>query len=412
MSQSETAWGGWRSERAAWLCAPLLSCMLAQPVLAQPAPNAVHVRMTSDCASMAAEQLLLEEVRMRVPEQTSLQRVESELTRWHLAWEWDAAAGCQLTLSDTEPMIALPLSVNASPKQIREAAVRVAWFITTTQPRLAGPEDLVAPAAPATLPTIPAQQARVGFVQAPGQVLPVIPKAAASQAELVTPSPRAESALKLAPSPAPSVLGSLSGTLSSWRDASPGLLESLHELGTAPPQATLFGRKMPLGGWTELGMESTNFDQRGAILLTAGGGVLLADQFSLGLEYQHLANTVVVDDNWFDDGTVGELDLKQAGMVWRMLFRPEKLLKLSLGGALLGGRLKVTRISVGDVTTQRDLIVSSALRFGGVIDLLPWLQASAQLNYHFPLVLGSSQILTTQEYSGISAGLGLTLRLF
>ena len=184
--------------------------------------------------------------------------------------------GCQLALSDAAPapVVQIPLSVEARPEQIREAAVRVAWFISTSAPK-ARPEQPVDAVASVESPLPKPSEEEDPFAVSdpdalgaePGSELPEFPvskkpdvselpefPSARTGAEVaVSPSPVSmrsdEVALTLREPGHPSVLRSLSSTLAGWRDTSPELFGTLEELGTDPPPAYVMGKPVPLGGY-------------------------------------------------------------------------------------------------------------------------------------------------------------------
>lgn len=430
----------WRVMCASGACLLVLSGVASErEALAQQPPVSVFVRVASDCASLAAEQMLLEEVRMRIPEQTKLRRSGASDAPWHLTWDTKDDVGCQLALSDAAPapVVQIPLSVEARPEQIREAAVRVAWFISTSAPkaRPEQPVDAVASVeSPLPKPSEEEDPLAVSGPDAlgaePGSELPEFPvskkpdvsefpefpSARAGAEVAVSPSPVSmrsdEVALTLREPGHPSVLRSLSSTLAGWRDTSPELFGTLEELGTDPPPAYVMGKPVPLGGYVSVLTEATSFDNSGAFLLSLDGGVILNERFMLGVVYQRLMNSIDVDNNWVEGERLGTLSMNQVGMSGAYIFRPKNFISVSVGSTLTIGNMSATRFDQGNELRESAKFVGSQLNAQAFMEFLPWLDAGVGLNYHYPLVLGNSQVLTLEEYNGLSVLLNLRLRIF
>jgi len=428
----------WRAMCALCACMLVLSGVASErEALAQQPAASVFVRVASDCASLAAEQMLLEEVRMRIPEQTKLRRSGANDAPWHLTWDDKNELGCQLALSDAapNPVVQIPLSVEAEPEQIREAAVRVAWFISTSVPkaRPEQPVDAVA-SVESPLPKPPEEDplaiAGPGDSETPGEELPEFPVSKKPDVSELPefPSPRVGTEVAVSPSPVsmrsdevaltlrepghPSVLRSLSSTLAGWRDTSPELFGTLEELGTDPPPAYVLGRPVPLGGYVSVLTEATSFDNSGAFLLSLDGGVILNERFMLGLVYQRLMNSIEVDNNWVQGERLGTLSMNQVGMSGAYIFRPKSFMSISVGSTLTVGSMSATRFDQGNELRESAMIVGSQLNAQAFMEFLPWLDAGVGLNYHYPLIMGNSQVLTLEEYNGLSVLLNLRLRIF
>jgi len=434
----------WKERMGRVMCL-ISACALALSVVgvggaahAQQPPSSVYVRIASDCASLAAEQMLLEEVRMRIPEQTRLRRSGASEAPWHLIWDSEDELGCQLSLSDAtpDPVVAIPLTVNSEPGKIREAAVRVAWFISTSIPeeREALPVDAVA-SVESPLPKTGNPEVIPALDEQPGSELPEFPTSRQPDVSELPefPSPRAGVGAGISPAPSsagglsasssnelaltleepghPSVLRSLNSTLSTWRKASPGLFGTLSDLGTDPPPAYVLGEPVPLGGYMGVTTELTSFDNSGAFLLSLDGGLIFNERVMLGLVYQRLMNEIDVDDNW-SEGELGELSMTQMGVSGAYIFRPRDFMSVSVGSALTVGNMHATRFEQGQANTRHAMFVGSQVNAQAFMEFLPWLDAGVGLNYHFPLIMANSQVLTLDEYNGLSVLFNLRLRIF
>jgi hypothetical protein len=147
-------------------------------------------------------------------------------------------------------------------------------------------------------------------------------------------------------------------------------------------------------------------------LLSLDGGVILNERFMLGLVYQRLMNSIEVDNNWVQGERLGTLSMNQVGMSGAYIFRPKSFMSISVGSTLTVGSMSATRFDQGNELRESAMLVGSQLNAQAFMEFLPWLDAGVGLNYHYPLIMGNSQVLTLEEYNGLSVLLNLRLRIF
>ena len=381
----------------------------------------VRVEVEPDCATLEAERLLIDEVRVRLPEGVSLrQGAGADPARWRLRWGWRAETGCQLVLTDGEPVLELGLAASAEPDRIREAAVRVAWFVTSAPPDPPAPSAPRERAArPEQLPTIP----RPEELGEPASPLPSIPEpAAAAQPALASAGApaSASSAMTVGPPPRDSVLQSLSVTLASWRGRSPGLFGALGRLGSHPPQVSMFGSPTTVGANLSLTTNTTRLSGVPAWLMTARAGAILDERLSIGLAYKGLTTTVLTEDGWHGNARTpqgaetfagdAQLRLHVGGLDVEYIWWPEEMINLSTSATLYGGWLGAEHLD--NEGSYGTLLLMSELQGQLLMDLTPWLQTGLGFSWRAPLIQGNDRILGAQELRGFSGTFTVRLKVF
>lgn len=124
----------------------------AQGVVSAP----VEVQVATACGGARGRARLVEELRLRVE---GLRTVEPDasaqdaLTRWVVRWAQDARGDCVMTLADERSVVVvLPLKADSPASALGEATVRVAWFVSTIEPRQAPAPVLAPPREPFSAP--------------------------------------------------------------------------------------------------------------------------------------------------------------------------------------------------------------------------------------------------------------------
>jgi hypothetical protein len=266
----------------------------------------VSLDVAGECAGPRGASTLREEVRLRLPPGSTLGR-KVEGAAWALEWGPGADGACGLRLSGRGELVVVPLEAMAEDARVREAAVRVAWWITTMEP-----EEPVAPEVEPVPAPEPAPEA------APEPVVeaePVAPAADAGAVEEVA-EPRSKeggreattggkqdavdvlNAELDAPSAAApgeaeemkvkdSVL-QFTESLNGWKDESPELFAELGPAMTQPWALEVFGEQIPARLYFEASPRWSSMGGEAAGGLGVQVGAELAERFDLGLEYQNV----------------------------------------------------------------------------------------------------------------------------
>lgn len=401
------------------------------------APTLVFIQADPSCASAQNTQLFVEELRVRLPEQVSIRQSAPTPTTqawWALAWSPSKAQGaCQLTLSDTEPVVELPLDQRAEPAQIREVAVRLAWFISTTPARAPQPEQ------PKTLPSAQAllEQGEPTPTTTPDpnpapkpqpeptpEPAPEIATPEATQ-EPEEPQPgepkKAVATQKVASTLAPeNFVQEVALRLKLWQNQNPNIFGSLDQKLTPMPE-TVFGDPSTLGLYAGLSTDVTIIQEQPAWVGNVHLGTYLTNRIGLGVSYRNLLSDIRFiheddaplfnDPNNPDEFTspIRQLSLHMMSLDAEYLLFPEENIHIGLGGALGAG----WATSKGVNFKQKDsvAVLSTMLNVNIYYDIMPWVQAGFGLSWRdvYGKNLGA---VGDKQFSGPSGTFTLRVGLF
>ena len=409
------------------------STLVLADARAQDSPRApVYVQIGAPCAqSQAQGQLLIDELRVRLPESTPVLLGSPEIAdtaRWRLSWVEPVAQGpCQLILSDVEPVVTIPLSRDAEPSAMREALVRLAWFISTTPPRAplpsprasleggdkppAGPDQASSLTPPTTLPEDELNP-RPDPSATPPADKPPADKAASVSKTTTTQDADLDQALRAAQQ--------LLAALQSLRVSEPNLFGSLdRSLGPTFPE-TVFGAQSALGVHAGLSSQVTLLNSRPAWLTGAHLGWSYSQQLNLGVSYRGLTsdlrytNTVEVFDPE-DQRTFREqrLDLSwhAAALDADYMLFPDSPVHLTLGLSLGLGYARAYDLNISqDAHAATTYFVMTDLNAHLLYDLAPWMQAGFGLTVRG--VMGDLETLGTGFFSVPAGSFFLRVSLF
>lgn len=380
--------------------------------------------MTStECANAPGQQLLLDELRVRLPQESVVrlgQATPSTAPTWTLRWnKAQPEDRCTLTLSDIEPVVQIPLDQGSEPAAIREAIVRIAWFISTTPARSSAPKAPTSPSAqvePAQTPkpgALPDAQALLDQAQTPTQA-PDKPDQAPAIADKTPPEPIEEPAAKEAPEaqePAPEqpsdstkkaepasagerkksstriaaqatgLADEVLATLQLWRNQTPNLFGSLDQK-LQPLPSTVFGNQSALGLHVGLSTDVTLLQLKPAWIGGVHAGMFITEHITAGVSYQGLMSDLTfVDDQdaplvlegGLIEDRVRELSLHAMSLEAEYILFPDENVHISMA-ASLGVGITSSR----DLNTPRKLnstFLMTTLSGNLLYDIYPWMQA-------------------------------------
>lgn len=414
----------------------LMSGVLASLLLSSTAraddAKSVYVNIEPDCATLKAEELFLEELQVRLPQGTQVIRNGSVPTLWSIHWQWRDDR-CRVELHDYEEVASMPLAANAEPARIREATVRLVWFVTMTTPRepevesepepLASKEEVVEPI---ELPEIPKKVVSASVekseplpdpeIVAAFPVFPVRPRPVAAPARL-DPAPSVAPELSVGAAPRASAATALVVALEDWRDSNPGLYRKLESFSGSAPEATLFGKKRTLGMNLSLTGDMTSVNSVPAWLGSLRVGFLLDERISLGVAYKRLGTTVPSDswdafrappENAFDGE--GRITMEAIGLDTELILMPDNYLSVSLGAALSGTSVAAKAIDSDE--TVRSMMLLAEANAHAFVDVFTWLQAGVGVGYRAPLIQGNDYVVSPKEIRGFSGMFTIRLKVF
>lgn len=374
---------------------------------AAPTSSTLQVRTDTECASPASRVTLIDELRRRLPEHVTLvERAEAPGPEQRdLSWGWQADSGCRLILTDPrEGVVVLPLAADASVESVRQAVVRVVWFMAL-EPAMVEPEaapvvaevEVEEPKLINGLPMIAPRGTGLLSPVAP-VVLPAEPVAVAAANDALTPA-----------TPSNEV----------WRG----------EGGDLYAAGTLFSRDAPLrlelrgverevrfnGGFTT---DITGLNALPAWLFSLRAGARADDRFGVGLSYKWLSTTLLTDRNWaalenpppdaFDEQ--GRMSLHLVGGDAELVMLSMSRLELVGSVGLHLGRIKTTALSgEGEVGSMLVLGEAQTQVLG---DVFPWLKLGMGLGYRAPLLQGNDWVASPRDLRGFSATFTMRVALF
>lgn len=415
--------------RAGIACAATLCVWAWAPGAHAAARDRVHVDLAADCAGLEAGDLLLEEVQVRLPDSVTLVRGADPdaPTPWTLRWAWAPETGCHVMLSDIEPVVEFPLMANASESDIREAAVRVVWFLSMTEPRDPIAESPLKEAAPARLPEIPRRDARMPeipqFPDAGGGEgeMPEIPTARRVEtAPSVETAPGRDAALASSASARPSVLTSLSVTLADWRSSSPGLFETLDRYEEEPFMMSFGARRYPVGLNASFTGNVLTLSGKPAWLVGIRAGAMLDERIGLNVVYQGLTTTVTTSRSIEEGGEATTYDMQDmrlnlGGLEMEYVLWGREFMSISMAASLMAGGVSATGTPEASEETRAfsSFVMTSQLSAQVLLNVLPWLEVGIGAGYRAPIMQGNDQILDPRpDLAGTSGLFTLRLRLF
>ena len=268
----------------------------------------VSLDVAGECAGPRGANTLREEVGLRLPPGSTLGR-KIEGAGWQLEWSPDEGGACGLRLSGHGELVVVPLGAMAEDADVREAAVRVAWWITTMEPEVpvvAEPEVTPEPApesepevavAPPVEDAAPAEEVANEGTKEGGREASTGGKRDAVDvlnAELDAPT-LGRTTEHEPPVIKDSVL-QFTESLNGWKDDSPELFAELGPAMTQPWAVEFMGEEIPAKLYFEASPRWSRMGDVPAMGLGVQVGVELAERFDLGLEYQNMEAELVRQD--------------------------------------------------------------------------------------------------------------------
>lgn len=394
----------------------------------RPTASSLLVRAEPVCASPNTKQILFDELELRLPEALRVTLQERENTAWWLDWtqqEQGVPQSCQLTLRDrSAPLLELPLLTSASPDEVRQAVVRVVWFLSTAAPSEAPRVELDAPPNP-ILPVIPpggAQAVVLGPRQLPA-IRPSLTSTLSSPALGFAPAePESELAAtreeERDATPEQPAVASEDTTALTRTTASAGRSSSAGGLFGRPLQVELLGQRGGVGLYGEVATNLTGLAELPAWMRAARVGISWNDRLGVGLRYKTLSTTVLTDRPWErlsnppPDAFEGEgrLELNLFGLDAEVVALSFRTVSLMARGGMYGGRLVTqARSGQGEV---RSALVMAEVETALLVELFSWAEAGVGLGYRAPLLQGNDWVLSPDELRGASALFMLRIKLF
>lgn len=370
------------------------------PARAQTA--AVHVSFDPECAPERARQTLLSELRLRLGESQPVVESPAPPGAWTLRWGPLPSTPCALALSDTALIAALTLPASADDPQLREAVVRVAWFVTTTTPRAPQPPLEAAAIAQAT------SQAELlaASLTRQSQLLGMRVEAAASAA----PDP--------AQSPDASTWDALSMRMTRWRDSSPELFNT-----TLGPGTRWLGLDQPKHLHASVVMQPTTLGERATWIWSVEAGLTFGRQTRLGLGYTTTSGQQPLQSRLLRSLGTGDqtevlvpttVSLKLGTLGAEYVFFPEAPVQLGLSATLGVGQLNaIYALSEQAINSRRVALMLDA-RVTLYYDLTTWLQLGFGFGQRGISVIGApaGEGLSLPSLGGASGLFALRLILF
>lgn len=452
-------------QRRSGLCLPTLvglATLTCAQVIGVPESSAqetqarVEVMTSTECANAPGQQLLLDELRVRLPQESAVrlgQASPSTSPAWTLRWsKLQPEDSCTLTLSDIEPVVQVPLDQGAEPAAIREAIVRIAWFISTTPARSNAPKVTTSPSAklePAPTPgELPDAQALLEQAQTPTQAPdkepapssadktppePIEAPDAKEEPEVQEPAPEqpSDSTKKAEPASAGGSKKSSTGitaqatgmadevlaTLQLWRNQTPNLFGSLDQK-LQPLPSTVFGSPSSLGLHMGFSTDVTLLQLEPAWIGGVHVGMFITEHITAGLSYQGLMSDLtyvdsqdapLVLESGLTEDRVRELSLHAMSLEAEYILFPDENVHLSLAASLGAG-----------ITSSRDLntprkrnatFLMTTLSGNLLYDVYPWMQAG--FGFSWRDVSGNNlNAVGSETFSGPSGTFLLRIGMF
>lgn len=416
---------------------------------AQETPTRVEVMTSTECANAPGQQLLLDELRVRLPQESVVRLEQATPTAtpsWTLRWDKpQPEASCALTLSDIEPVVQIPLDQGAEPAAVREAIVRIAWFISTTPARLApkSPSAQLEPTAPTDKEPVPGELPDAQALLEQAKEPTPDPATAPDQEPAKTPpqeeqaqqdaakeqpsdsSKKAEPALnasgkKSTPDLADQAAGAASqvlATLQLWRAQTPEIFGSLDQK-LQPMPSTIFGGPSSLGLHMGLSTHVTLLQSKPAWLGGVHLGMFITEHLNAGISYQGLMSdltfidpqdTPLVLEGGFTEDRVRELSLHAMSLEAEYILFPDENVHLAMAASLGGG---VTSSRDLNSPRQRGAMFWMTNLSGNLLyDVYPWMQAG--FGFSWRNVYGSGlNSVGSDNFSGPSGTFLLRIGMF
>lgn len=392
-----------------------LATVWAAPAAAAPTRTALVLKAEAACSESL--EILRDEIRVRLPADVELMPAGDESAGyWTLTWSPGPKGACALELKDIEPIVSLPLAAGAEPDQVRETAVRIAWFVSTTQPQ--APEAPPVPIGPAV--NMAYAGVELGVEDATLQAL-------RASASLTDPS-----RLVVKPEPPPAagdpsaMISEMSATLDAWRSSSPGLFSQRDSLISGDPWVwSVNGVEIPLELQASLFIDSMNVEGEGAFFGGVGVGMRMARRIGLGFSYRRLLNEVrspnvpqPESNNPMEPSNEEEFptfeepaelaDFHVFSMQLDYTLWDAEPWRVGLGVELGGGALE----EESGLPRERRWrpVVMAQIGAQGSYAILPWLHLGLNMGYRGTLSLGSQQY-TPEDLSGFSGMMSIRLDL-
>lgn len=408
-----------RSPHPPALGAAVLAVLLCAPLAAEERSGLgeapVVLTLDASCASVEAGRVLMEELRLRLPPGVELLRAADPRPAWQLAWTRQADA-CALVLSDVEEVAALPLAPDAPAEAMREAVVRVAWFIVTGAPRTPpapSPEQLA----------VRAQDASRGEVWR-AQAVALAAANEAAPAALVLDAPRVQpsgGAVAVMTPQNEGVWEGIASTVSGW------LTWGGDELGISKPSpksTEVLGESIPYSVYVGLTGQVTRFNKVPAWMGGVLGGVLFDRTLGVGVSYQSLSTKVRLENAqvappaeggpWAQD-KLPTLEVDLIGLQVEYNFMPDKRLHANLsaifGAGLMGFEGDVAEMLPEGVSDDPVTLLALDLQAQVLYEALPWLQVGAGFGLRSMQSFGNGYISAAQ-LEGVSGLLMVRAMLF
>lgn len=365
----------------------------------------IIVQAEVECASEESQTQLLEELRLRLPEDIRVETTPSKTPGRTLDWSWQADSGCRLVLRDAQGLIELPLPPEPEAEQLRQAVVRVAWFISMNRESISP----IVPVATATsepveingLPNIPATQLKSKGLLAPpaGPLNTTAANAPLSDDERTR-------------------FESFKNSMSGIRDGSPNLFKKFRDFDEKPLTASFLGEPTVVGGSASISTDLTGINQGTAWLMSARAGVTFGERVGMGLVYKRLTSSVLHDPNWGNlenpppdaFSGLGSIRLNLVGMdVEAVILRRDAWTWRASTGLHMGRMKSVSIDGPGKVTS---ILMLGEIDTQLYLAILPWLEGGVGLGARAPLLQGNDWVASPSDLRSGFMVMNLRVRLF
>ncbi len=375
----------------------------------------VHVAI--ECASEDSNRQLLEELRLRLPEHITIVQYKPDNTRLmfrELSWTWRSEQGCRLVFKDLQGEIELPLPHNPEPEQLRQAVVRVAWFVSMSQEE----EPVAKPR-----PEVVARKTPVVDGKING--MPVIASVDDhSEGQLLAPPQQVARATSDSPTVQPASAGSekevaaFSNVMSNWKLSSPNLFKKFRDFDRQPLKMNVGGDEIDVGANLSLATDLVSLRETQSWLVSGRLGADFGDRFGAGIRYKRLTSTVLQNPNWDrisnppEDAFTGfgQLRLNLLGADVEALLWQKDEWKWRASFAMEMGRLKSRSLDGGSQVTS--FVMFSELQTQVFLAMLPWLDVGVGLGYRFPVMQANDWVAAPAQMRGGLVSMTLRLKLF
>ncbi len=393
------------------------------PVIQSPGPTMLDksdlddelivVEVEIECASDDSYAQLLEELRLRLPEDIKVVTKPTPRAGRMLNWSWNADAGCRLVLHDAQGLIELPLAPEPEAEQLRQAVVRVAWFISMnrdTEGQLS--------IKPATV---------IGRPQ-PREVngLPTIPVSNSEKKGLLSP-PRPQPRETVVMNPSAGKTGSEQGTrfealTGGWRTDSPNLFKKFRNFDEKPLTTSFLGEQAIVGATVSLSGDAMNIEQGAggepAWMGNVRAGMTIDDRVGLGFVYKRLSSSILHDPNWARlenpppdaFSGLGSIRLNLVGMdTEAVILRRDAWTWRAKAGMHMG---RVKSVSIEDRGSVGSFMMLGEVDTQLFLALLPWLEGGVGVGVRAPLLQANDWVVSPADLRGGFFVMNLRVKLF